>query len=66
MVISVLTAGYIIHLSCDLAKLSIRLRTPEVEWTRGLIVLIKNTNSLNTTGSRLIQAKGQEQVFKAV
>lgn len=57
MVTGVSAAGYMIYTSCESATLETRPRTPEARWTRGLVLMTKNTDSLDTTGSQLLQVE---------
>jgi hypothetical protein len=66
MIIGVSAAGYMVYSACNSAQMPVRPRTTRAEWTSGIVVLVKNTDSLDTTGSRLFRAENRQQVFQAV
>ncbi|KID80894.1 hypothetical protein MGU_11689 [Metarhizium guizhouense ARSEF 977] len=66
MIIGVSGAGYMIYSACNSALIPLRPRTTSANWASGIVVLVKNTDSLDTTGSRLLQAEKRGQVFQAV
>ncbi|KAH7024196.1 hypothetical protein EDB80DRAFT_675742 [Ilyonectria destructans] len=66
MTIGVSGAGYMIYSACDSAAMQARPKTTAADWTHGVVLLVKNTNPLDTTGSLLMQAENQKQEFQAV
>ncbi|KAH7169861.1 hypothetical protein EDB81DRAFT_774023 [Dactylonectria macrodidyma] len=66
MVIGVSGAGYMIYSACDSAAMQALPKTADADWTHGVVLLVKNTDSLDTTGSLLMQSENQKQEFQAV
>ncbi|KAF2263681.1 hypothetical protein CC78DRAFT_465258 [Lojkania enalia] len=63
---SVSMAAYMIHSSCDVATMKVRPKTSGAKWTQGLVMNMKNNDSLDTSGSCLMQARDQDYRFEAV
>lgn len=66
IVLSVMVAALIIHSSCVCIKLESRSHTNPKIWTDGLVVCVKNTDSMDTTGSRFMSSDSGAQHAEVV
>ncbi|KAN0070744.1 hypothetical protein V8E54_010909 [Elaphomyces granulatus] len=66
VVAGVTGAAYMIFSACDSARLATRKRTAEANWSHGLVLAVKNTDSLDTTGSKFCTSCAPYMSFEAV
>jgi hypothetical protein len=66
IVLSVLAAALIIHSTCACIKLGSRSTSESRGWTHGLVVSVKNTDSVDTTGSDLMKSRSGALHFEVV
>jgi hypothetical protein len=66
IVLSVMLAALIIHSSCACIKLDNRSTSNPKIWTDGLVVSVKNTDSMDTRGSELMRSRYGTQHFEVV
>lgn len=66
IVLGTLSAAMLIHSSCACLVLHNRNTSYNPKWTEGLVISVKNTDSMDTTGSNFYRCSTQTQTFEAV
>ena len=66
IVTSVTFAAIIIHRSCVCIKLDTRSTSEAEKWQEGMVVSVKNTDSMDTTGSNFVTSSSKQQDLEAV
>jgi hypothetical protein len=59
-------AAYEIFSACDSVRLSTREKTAEADWSHGLVLAVKKTDSLDTMGSKFCSSDLASMNFEAV
>ncbi|KAI9771205.1 MAG: hypothetical protein M1839_002864 [Geoglossum umbratile] len=66
IVVGVTAGALLIHSSCVCVPLENRSATSKVGWVDGIVVSVKNTDSMDTTGSSFMSSPKRAQVFEVV
>lgn len=66
IVLTVMSAALLIHSSCACIKLGSRSASNPKHWTDGLVVAVKNTDSMDTRGSKFMTSRCRAQHFEVV
>jgi hypothetical protein len=66
IVCSVTFAAILIHQSCICMKLDTRSTGETGQWQEGMVVSVKNTDSMDTTGSNFVTSSSKQQDLEAV
>ncbi|KAH0539048.1 hypothetical protein FGG08_004394 [Glutinoglossum americanum] len=66
IVLGVTTGALLIHSSCICVALETRSINSKAKWVDGIVISVKNTDSMDTTGSSLMSSPKRAQTFEAV
>lgn len=66
IVFSVTCAAILVHRSCVCIKLDTGKPQTPTRWNEGMVVSVKNTDSMDTTGSNFVSSSSQHQNLEAV